>query len=122
MPRHEHEITRAGQRDELVHLGGAHRGRLLDEHVLARLERLLCELVMRRDGRRDHDGVELVVSEHLGEVAGHASARVALRKVGLRLGTRVAEPAQVGEVVEVAGEVPPPVAEARLSDPQRHSL
>ena len=44
MPRHEDEIARRGERDELVHLDGAHRRRLLDEDVLAGLERLLREL------------------------------------------------------------------------------
>ena len=40
--RHQHEASLLGERDELLHLGGAHRGRLLDEDVLARLERRLA--------------------------------------------------------------------------------
>ncbi len=34
---HQHPVDLVGERDQLVHLGGAHRRRLLDEHVLARL-------------------------------------------------------------------------------------
>ena len=69
MARHQHEVALGRERDELVHLGGAHRRRLLDEHVLARLERLLRERVVRRHRRRDHDGVERPVGEQLVEVA-----------------------------------------------------
>ena len=39
MPGREHTVVVAGEADELLHLGGQHGGRLLDEHVLARLER-----------------------------------------------------------------------------------
>ena len=39
MAGHQHEVALGGERDELVHLGCAHRRRLLDEDVLARLER-----------------------------------------------------------------------------------
>ena len=46
--RHQDEPAGAGEVDELLHLLAAHRGRLLDEDVLARLERLLCERVVGR--------------------------------------------------------------------------
>ena len=69
MARHEHELALLGERDELLHLRRAHRRRLLDEDVLARLERLLRERVVCRHGRRDHDGLEVVVGEHLVEDA-----------------------------------------------------
>ena len=55
---HQHEVALGGERDELVHLAAAHRRRLLDEHVLAGLQRLLRELVVGRHGRGDHDRVE----------------------------------------------------------------
>ena len=107
------------QLDELLHLGAAHRRRLLDEDVLAGLERLLGERVVRRDGRRDHDRLELRVGEQLLEVGGRARAREAPRELGApRLGG-VAEPAQVGEVVDVADEVLAPRAEAGLTDAHR---
>ena len=44
-----------------------HRRRLLDEYVLAGLERALRELVVRGHGRRDDDRVERLVGEHLVE-------------------------------------------------------
>ena len=58
VPGHQHEAALLRQRDELLHLARPHRRRLLDEHVLARLERLLRERVVRRHGRRDDDRVD----------------------------------------------------------------
>ena len=66
---HEDEVALLGDRHELVDLRRLHRGRLLDEDVLAGLERVLRELVVRRHRRRDHDCVELRVVEHLVEGA-----------------------------------------------------
>ena len=57
--RHEHEVAVGRDRDELVDLLGPHRGRLLDEHVLPRLERLLRKCVVRRYRRRDDDAFDL---------------------------------------------------------------
>ena len=65
--RHQHAVALGGERHQLVHLGGAHRGRLLDEHVLSRLEHALRERVVRGHRRRDDDGVDRVVGEHLVE-------------------------------------------------------
>ena len=65
---HQDEVALGGERDELVHLGALHRRRLLDEDVLAGLERLLGERVVGRHRRRDHDRVELGVGQQLGEV------------------------------------------------------
>ena len=68
VPGHQRQVALLGEGDELLHLLAAHRGRLLDEDVLAGLERLLRELVVRRDGRRDHDRVDVRRREQLGEV------------------------------------------------------
>ena len=106
---------------ELLHLLRPHGGRLLDEHVLAGLECGLRELVVGDHGRRDHDRLELGVVEQLGEVGRDAGVRVARSELlALRL-VGVAEPGEVGELVEVAREVLPPRAEAGLSD-SRHSF
>src|SRR5207237_6489360 len=79
--------------------------------------------VVGRDRCGDDDGVEIPGGEHLIEVAGHPRVGVPIRELGASLLARVAEPAEVGEVVEVAREVAAPVAEPRLSDPQpAHSL
>ena len=56
--RHQDEVAVGCDGDQLVHLGGPHRRRLLDQDVLARLERLLRELVVRGHRRGDHDCVE----------------------------------------------------------------
>src|SRR3954451_18852816 len=66
--RHEDERARLGEGDQLLHLGGLHRRRLLDEDVLAGRERRACKRVVRRHGGRDHDRVDLVRREQLVEV------------------------------------------------------
>ena len=60
----------------------------------------------------DHNGVELGIGEHLGVVRRHACARVARGERGTVLLIEIAEPRQVGEVVEVPRQVRAPVAEA----------
>ena len=92
MPGHEHAVVGARERDELLHLLAAHRRRLLDEDVLARLERLLRERVVGRHGRRDRDGLDRVVGERLGERARDAGLRVARRVVGLSRRRRCRRP------------------------------
>ena len=111
MAGHQRQVALLRERDELLHLVPAHRRRLLDEDVLARLQRLLGERVVRRHGRRDHDGVDLGVAEQLAEVVGDARVRMASRELLARLGRDVAERAELGELVEVADEVLAPVAE-----------
>ena len=119
---HEDEVALLRERDELVDLVTLHRRGLLDEDVLARLERLLRELVVRRHRSRDDDRVERRVLEHLLEGVGPARLRIAAPElVRLPLG-RIAEPGEVGEVGEVAREVLPPLAEAGLADPDAHSF
>ena len=99
-----------------------HRGRLLDEDVLPGLERLLRELVVGRNRRRDDDGVELGVGEHLLEAVRPARLRVPrLELLVLPVG-RVAEPGELGEVGEVPREVLPPLAQAGLADADGHSF
>ena len=98
----------------LVDLGCRHRRRLLDEHVLAGLERLLRELGVRGHGRRDDDRVERVVGEQIVEVGRRPAAcgkRPRMRSSGAAV--RVADPARSASVVEVPREVGAPVAEAR---------
>src|SRR5207247_796748 len=107
-----------------LQLAGPHRRRLLDEDVQARSKGAAGQWVMRGHGRRDHDGVEVAGGDHLLEVACHPRVRVALRELGTPLLARVAEPAEVGELVEVAREVAAPVSQPRLADakPLAHSL
>ena len=106
------------EREQLLHLGGAHRRRLLDEDVLARLERPPRELVVRRDRRRDRRR-----RRARRRPAARRSRRSCGRSGSGRANSRaaapssVAEPRELGELVEVAGEVRAPVAEAGLADP-----
>jgi hypothetical protein len=114
--RHEGEVARLGERDQLLHLLSPHRGRLLDEDVLPGFERLLRKVVVRGDGRRDHDRLDGVVGDEVVERARHARARVALgvlRAAGL---VRVADPREVGQLTDDADDVLPPPADARMGD------
>src|SRR4051812_23592091 len=78
---------------------------------------------MRGHGRCDHDGVEVAGGDHLLEVTCHPRIRVALGELRAPLLARIAEPAEVGEAVEVAREVAAPVAQPRLADAKLcHSL
>ena len=62
--RHEHEPALRGEPHELLRLLERRGERLLDEHVLPRLERGVRERVVRADRRRDHDGVDVRVGEN----------------------------------------------------------
>ncbi len=110
-----------GERDELVHLVSLHRRRLLDEDVLPGRERASREVEVRGHGRRDDHGVELVVAQHLVEVRGEPGLRIAGGDV-VPARVRVAEPAELGDLGEVAREVRSPVAETGDADAQAHSF
>ena len=113
---HQDEVALLRQSDELLHLLAAHRRRLLDEDVLPRLERLLREGVVRRHRRRDHDGLDVVVREKVGERARHARGRIPLRVLGAARLVRVADPGEVGELADHTDDVLPPPADARVGD------
>ena len=119
--RHQDEVACVGERDELVHLGRVHRGRLLHHHVLAGFERALCERVMRGDRRRDDDRVDGVVGQRFVEVARDLCVGIPRGEALAELGVDVDEPGKLGEIVEVADEVRAPVAEAGHCD-FRHSF
>ena len=83
----------------------------LDEDVLAGRERALRELVVGGHGRRDHDRVERGVGEHLVVVGRRPGPRVAGGELGALRVVEIADPGELGQLVEVAGEVGAPVAE-----------
>ena len=114
--RHEDAVARAGERDELLHLLAAHRGRLLDEDVLARLERLLGEGVVRRHRRRDRDRVDRVVCERFGERAGDVRLWVAGCVLGLPRLVRIDDPGELGELPDDPHDVLAPATDARVGD------
>ena len=74
---HQHEAVRLGGGDEVLRVGRARRGRLLDEDVLAGLERPLRQLVVGRGGSRDDDRVQLRVREQVVVVRRRARLRIA---------------------------------------------
>ena len=113
---HEHEPSLLGERIELLGLGRALGLRLLDEDVLAGAQGLSGEVVVRDDRGRDDDRVQLRVGQELVEVARRPRLWMAPRGLLEQVRGEVAEPAQVGELLEVPGEVRAPVAEARLAD------
>jgi hypothetical protein len=122
VPRHQDEAAFFREVAELLELGTAHRGRLLDEDVLAGLERASRELVVSRHGRRDHDRLDGVVRQEVIEGRRQARLRIALREALVLCLVDVAEPGEVGEVGEVAREVLAPLAEADLSQARHQSF
>ena len=121
MAGHQDEVALRGEPDQLVHLGCAHRGRLLDEHVLAGRQRLLRQLVVSRHRRGDHYGLKCLVGQHFVESRGGFRLRKPSSEQRQLFRGHVAQPREVGEVVEVAREVRSPVAEPGDADP-RHSF
>jgi hypothetical protein len=65
--------------------------------MLARCERLFREGVVRRDRRRDHDGVQFVVGEQVVEARRRARVRIARCDRIQVLLVEIAEPRQVRE-------------------------
>jgi hypothetical protein len=116
--RQQNEAALLGEVAELLELGAAHRRRFLDEDVLAGLERPAGELVVGRYGRGDHDALDRIVRKDVVEVGREPCARMALGKACVLLLVEVAEPDEVGEVTEVSGQVPAPLAEADLCEPR----
>ncbi len=62
--RHQHAVAGGGEVGELVGVRQPRGERLLDEHVLAGLQRALGERVVGLRGRGDHDGLDRRVDEH----------------------------------------------------------
>ena len=73
---------RGGRADEIVGVGLRRRQRLLDDHVLAGLERLLREPVVELVRQLQGDGVDRGIGQQLREVG------VGRRAVALALGLR----------------------------------
>jgi hypothetical protein len=65
---------------------------------------------MRRNRRRHDNRVDTVIRKQVFEAFCHARGRIALRDLGAPLLVNVAEPRELGELVEVPDEVRPPLA------------
>ena len=114
--RHQDAVVRTRERDELLHLLTAHRRRLLDEDVLARLERLFRKRIVRRNGRRDRDGLDRVVGKRVGKRAGHRRLRIPRRVVGLAAFVGVDHPRELRELADHAHDVLAPAADSGVGD------
>ena len=80
----EHESALARGSHHRAGVAGAERHRLLDEDVLARLERRDRLLGMQRVRRREVDGVDRGVGEHIRELrVGHDAAVASRERAGL---------------------------------------
>ena len=101
MAGEEDEIPLLRERNELVGFRAAERGRLLDEDVLPGREGAAGELVVRRNRGRDDDGLDGRVLEHVVEAVGHSGIRISRAVAITEIRGEVAEPREVGEVVEV---------------------
>ncbi len=111
----EHEATPPGlgRVEQILHLGRAQGDRLLDDDVLAGLEGLLGERVVRGHRGRDDHGVERLVTEQLVEIVGHhgvGEEAAGFGPVGLLEVAAVGE-LGIGQAVEVARQVRAPVAQ-----------
>ena len=117
---HQHRARALGRGGDLLGIGRRLRERLLDEAVLARLQRLERQAGVGRHGRGDHDARRARrrpaarPRRSMPRTPGKR-ARPAVE----RLLRAVADPGQLGarQLVEVAGEVRAPVAEADHADP-----
>ena len=98
----------------------ARRERLLDQHVLARLQRRLAQRVMRLRRRRDHDGLDRGVLEHWSW--SRRRTRVAASEAnasGSGSRSHSTPQVEVADFGQVAGQVRPPVAAADDRRPDR---
>ena len=111
VPDHEDPVHARGEGAELLGLRRIGCDRLLDEHVLAGLERALHQCVVRARRRRDHHGVDPAVGHHgvgRGVEADVGEPRPDLvepSRVGVDHPDDLARPV----VVKVADEVRPPL-------------
>ena len=73
---HQRQVSARGTLDEIATFRARPRQRLLDQDVLAGIERPLREVVVAGDRRRQDDPVDRVVGEHRFEVGRGPDARV----------------------------------------------
>jgi hypothetical protein len=71
---------------------------------------------MGRNRRGDHHGLNGAVLEQIVEAVGRPGMRVARSELVEQVGREIAEPRQIGDVVEVARQVRAPVTQAREAE------
>ena len=89
--RHQHQAEFLSQCGELRRFFQRARKRLLDERVLAGLERGACEWIVRADRRGDDHRLDLGVRQHLGELSRLTEAGVSAPDLRQCLGPGVAQ-------------------------------
>src|SRR4029079_16337643 len=122
MTGHQHEVPLLREGDQLLHLLALHRGRLLDEDVLARLECLFRERVVGRYRCRDRDRRDGVVGERFLQRRRDSRVGIALGVLVAPCAVQVADPRQLGELTDDASDVPSPTPDARVGDADRQSF
>ena len=109
--------VRRRELDEALAVPDVDRQRLLDEHVLAGLQRRLRHLVVGHRRRRQRHGVDRRVGQNGAEVAEEPDVRgTACLQLVSTGSLRVAERGQGAELVEVPNQVLAPVADADDGD------
>ena len=123
MPGHQHGPLRGRRRGELGRLGRRRRQRLLDEDVLAGVERRAASVVVRRTGVAITIA-SIVVGEQIRKSRRRRTRRVAAPDLRERFLVAVADPRRLdlGELVQVADEVRAPVAEPDDRDAPARTL
>ena len=111
------------KRDQFLGLVDLGRQRLLDQDMLAGLERLLRQRIVRADVRADGNGIDRRVVDDVVVVGGGLDARVEVLHVREALLVHVAADRHLarGNLVEVADDVGSPVACPNYSDLDAHS-
>ena len=121
---HQHDAGVVREGHQLERLVARRRERLLDEDVLPAAQRQRGERMMCRDGRRDHERVDVRIVEHVPELGRARHRRIAARKLRQRVGAPVAQPLDLDvlDLVQVAHEVRAPVAEAHDRHADAHAV
>jgi hypothetical protein len=111
--RHEDQLALLGHGDQVLALLHGARHRLLDEHVLARLERAPAQVVVGGDRGCEQDAVDLRVVQDRLKLGDALHVREAPRVPRQRVGIAVARvlDADPLELPRVAQEIGAPVAE-----------
>jgi hypothetical protein len=115
---HQDTARRDRQIAQLVAAGDVEGHRLLDQHVMAALERRFHQLLVRGCGVGDDDGVDAVAGEHVRDGLAGRYRGIARSHMGQPFGPAVADDRQLNarEIVENACVVGSPVPKSDERD------
>ena len=108
---HDLQVLPLRQLNQLLGLLRRRGERLLDEHVLAVLERRLRQLEMRPDRRDDRDRVDVGRVQHVGRIAGQMQRRIQALRALQRRGVPIAHRHHLAaaDAVQVPDDVRAPI-------------